>query len=245
MTGAASQWDRKCKPMAHVNAGRSWTLRAPANEDATIGIMEQEPQRSSNDNARELRLLQPSITTCGIHTTTQREHICFQTIVLYKCKFANSYINTLQMSSFYTTFYGQVKYVLHMGVCSAWHDSHLWAWDNLQAICVHVDQVHFSVSVWTGIIGATVTGPYLLFDSLIDQCSPWAAWRCASSCETEVVVSTRLTSRILWGRCPEVVKTTHGGMDVRGQLHSILSPDQTLMDFFCWDMWRIYRPSKD
>jgi hypothetical protein len=47
--------------MADVNAGRSRTVRAPDNEDATIGIMEQEPQRSSHDNAQELRLSQPSI----------------------------------------------------------------------------------------------------------------------------------------------------------------------------------------
>jgi hypothetical protein len=37
--------------MAHMNAGRPWTVRAQANEAATIDIMEQEPQRSSHDNA--------------------------------------------------------------------------------------------------------------------------------------------------------------------------------------------------
>jgi hypothetical protein len=68
--------------------------------------------------------LRSFIMTSCIHNITHREHICFQTIVIYKCKFPNSYINTLQMSSLYT-FCGQMKYVLHVGVCSASHNSHL------------------------------------------------------------------------------------------------------------------------
>jgi hypothetical protein len=62
-----------------------------------------------------------------------------------------------------------MTYVLNVRVCSASHNSNLLGWDNLQVIRVHVDQVHFSISVWTGIVGAIVISPYLLSDSLTAQ----------------------------------------------------------------------------
>jgi hypothetical protein len=49
------------------------------------------------------------------------------------------------------------------------HNSHLWAWDNPHAIRERGYQVHFSVSVWAGIVGYVVVGPYLLPDRLTPQ----------------------------------------------------------------------------
>jgi hypothetical protein len=106
------------------------------------------------------------ITINCIHTTTHRAHIRFQMIILHRCNFANGYdINTLRMSSFYTTFCGQMKRVLCMTVCSM-STSHLWAWNNPHAIRECGYQVRFSVSVWAGIVGDIVMGPYLLPDRL-------------------------------------------------------------------------------
>jgi hypothetical protein len=45
------------------------------------------------------------------------------------------------------------------------HNSHLWAWDNPQAICKCGYQVCFSVSVWTGITGDMAMGPCTLPDN--------------------------------------------------------------------------------
>jgi hypothetical protein len=49
------------------------------------------------------------------------------------------------------------------------YNSHLWARDNLHAIREHGYQVRSSVSVWGGIVGDIVLGPYLLPDTLIAQ----------------------------------------------------------------------------
>jgi hypothetical protein len=49
------------------------------------------------------------------------------------------------------------------------HNSHLWAWDNPHTIHECVYQVHFTISVWAGIIGNIVMGPLLLPDRLTAQ----------------------------------------------------------------------------
>lgn len=50
------------------------------------------------------------------------------------------------------------------------HNSNLWAWNNLHAIYNCGYEVCFSiVSIWAGIIGATVIGLYLLPDRLINN----------------------------------------------------------------------------
>jgi hypothetical protein len=49
------------------------------------------------------------------------------------------------------------------------HNSHLWARDNPHAIRERGYQVRFSISVWAGIVGDIVVGPYLLPDRLTAQ----------------------------------------------------------------------------
>jgi len=53
--------------------------------------------------------------TC-IHTITCRARVCFLTIVLHACSFANGYINTLRMGS---AFCGQTKCLLRVRLCPA------------------------------------------------------------------------------------------------------------------------------
>jgi hypothetical protein len=59
------------------------------------------------------------MTYNSIHTVTRGGNICFQTIVFYGCIFASSYMNTLRMSCFCTTFGGQTRRVLRVIVCLA------------------------------------------------------------------------------------------------------------------------------
>jgi hypothetical protein len=49
------------------------------------------------------------------------------------------------------------------------HNSHRWARDNNHAIHDRGYQVCFSVTVWAGIIGDVVVGPFLLHDRLTAQ----------------------------------------------------------------------------
>jgi hypothetical protein len=49
------------------------------------------------------------------------------------------------------------------------YNSHLWARDNPYVIRERGYQVCFSVSVWAGIVGDIVVGPYLLPDRLTAQ----------------------------------------------------------------------------
>jgi hypothetical protein len=43
-------------PKAHVNAGRPRTVRTPDSEDATIAVVELEPQRGENWGLSQLRV---------------------------------------------------------------------------------------------------------------------------------------------------------------------------------------------
>jgi hypothetical protein len=111
-------------PTALVNAGRPRTVRTPANEDAILAAVEREPWRSSRDIVRELGLSQPRVLEI-LHDDQlhpyhySRSTHLFPDIVLYGSNFANCYdINTLRMSSFYTTFCGQMKRVLRVRACS-------------------------------------------------------------------------------------------------------------------------------
>jgi hypothetical protein len=56
----------------------------------------------------------------------------------------------------------------HEGVFNV-HNSHLWARDNPHAIRERGYQVRLSVSVWAGVDGDIVMGPYLLPDRLTAQ----------------------------------------------------------------------------
>jgi hypothetical protein len=49
------------------------------------------------------------------------------------------------------------------------NNRHLWARDNPHSIRERRYQVRFSVSIWAGIVGGIVVGPYLLPDSLTAQ----------------------------------------------------------------------------
>jgi hypothetical protein len=49
MTGAASPWRTCVTATAQVNAGRTWTVRAAANDDAATEAAKREPWRCSRD----------------------------------------------------------------------------------------------------------------------------------------------------------------------------------------------------
>jgi hypothetical protein len=68
--------------------------------------------------------------------------------------------------------------------------------------------IRFSVNLWAGIVGDIVVGCYLtcrLLPWSSGNCSTRAAWRCASSRETEAYQQQRRSSA-LWGRCPGVAE---------------------------------------
>jgi hypothetical protein len=46
------------------------------------------------------------------------------------------------------------------------HNSHWWVQDNPCVTCERRNQVHWGINVYAGIIGNSVTGPYLLLHSL-------------------------------------------------------------------------------
>jgi hypothetical protein len=80
------------------------------------------------------------------------------------CSFANGYdINTLRMSSSYTTFCGQTKRVFRVRVCST---STTVSSGNGVVLML---SVNVGISVWAGIVGDIAMGPYRLPDRLTDQ----------------------------------------------------------------------------
>jgi hypothetical protein len=94
---------------AHVNAGRPWTVRTPANEDATIAAVEREPWRSSSEIAKELGPAQQRdpkyfMTINCIHTITRGGAHLFPDDRALRMQFCECYVNTLWMSYFYVTF---------------------------------------------------------------------------------------------------------------------------------------------
>jgi hypothetical protein len=105
-----------------------------------------------------------------IHNTTRGANICFQTIVLYGCNFANGYdINTLRMSSFlHNILWRDEACFTREGVFNV-HNSHLWVRDNPHTIRERGYQVRFSVCVWAGISWDIVMSPHLLPDRLTAQ----------------------------------------------------------------------------
>jgi hypothetical protein len=107
-------------PTTHVNAGRSRTAWAPADEDAVTADVEWKPRRSSRNIARDLGLSLPRILEVlngyQLHPY-RRVDTCFQTIFLYVFNLSNGY-NTVRTSSFYIIFYGQTRQVLRVNVCS-------------------------------------------------------------------------------------------------------------------------------
>jgi hypothetical protein len=99
-------------------------VQTAANEDAISAAVERDLSRSShgiiwkwdqpNRGSSEYFMM----ISC-IPVTTREACICFQTIILYGCTFANVYnINTLWMSSLYIAFDGQKKNVLCVRACS-------------------------------------------------------------------------------------------------------------------------------
>jgi hypothetical protein len=106
--------------MAHVNADHPRTVWTPANKRIIIAAVEREPWRSSCNIAWQLDYPNcgPSkyfITMKYIHTTTRGAQVSrwlssTHTILKWLQ-------HKLQMSSFYATFCGHMKHVLHVRVC--------------------------------------------------------------------------------------------------------------------------------
>jgi hypothetical protein len=104
-----------------------------------------------------------------IPTSTHGDHICFQTINLYGCKFATGYETiTLRMNSFYVRFCRHTKHVLRVCVFSV-HNSHHWARDKPHALRERGYEVRFIVSFSAGIERGFDLGPYLLPERLTVQ----------------------------------------------------------------------------
>jgi hypothetical protein len=123
-----------------ANAGRSRTVRTPANEDAILQLWNEsrgEAHAISHDNwdypNRGSSKYFMAINC--VHTTTRGAHICFQTIVLYGCNFTNGNdINTLRMSSFLHNILWTDEACFTREVVFNVHNSHLWARDNPHVI---------------------------------------------------------------------------------------------------------------
>jgi hypothetical protein len=86
--------------MAHVNASRPQTVRTAANEGAIITAVEREAWRSSRNVPSGLELSQSGDSKYFMTINRSRNpphgaQICFQKIVLCRCKFTNCSINTL------------------------------------------------------------------------------------------------------------------------------------------------------
>jgi hypothetical protein len=77
--------------------------------------------------------------------TTAGAHVCFQTVVLYGCSFAQGYADTLQMKCAHTTFCGQTKRVYAWGCVRRPQQSPLGT-----------GRIPFSFSVWAGTLGDIV-----------------------------------------------------------------------------------------
>lgn len=176
-----------------------------------------------------------------ILTTTRGVHICVYMIVLYTQNFLNGYgINMLQMRSFYTTFCRQ-KYDLRVMVCST---------------SITVTTRHRIILVLPANMGIMCTSAFglaslgTLSRAAICYLTGWfywnrstgTAWKCASSCEAEAVVSTRRSSSTLWVRCLAL-----GEFDTSSKVHrtrrayyvaySVIGSNSEKF-LSCWDTWR-------
>jgi hypothetical protein len=205
------------KPTAVLKAGPSRTVRRPANEDAIIAAVEQEPWRSSRDITRELGVSKPRVhqllhDSC-IHTThyTRSEFLFYDDWPL--CMKFGDCNNTLRISSFHTKFFGRTKCVLRVAVFFFSVNSVTSGHGVISCYNEHGYHFHFSVSFCTRIVCDIVWTPicyhtgWLLNDIVIFlKCSTGIAWRCAAGHETLVVVSAQRNSSALWGRCPAVVE---------------------------------------
>jgi hypothetical protein len=162
-------------PTALVNAGRPWTVRTPANEDAIIAAVEREPWESSRDIARELGLPQPRVLEV-LHDDQMHPYHYSRSAHL----FPDDRPLRMQYCAWLRHQHAADEFFLHNilwtdeacftreGVFNV-HNSHLWARDNPHAIRERGYQVRFSVSVWADIVGDVVVGPYLLPDRLTAQ----------------------------------------------------------------------------
>jgi hypothetical protein len=202
-------------PTALVNAGRSRTVRTPANEDGIIAAVEREPWISSRDIAWELEISQPRVLEVlhddqlHLYHYSRSAHL-FSDDRPLQTQYANGYdTNTLRMSSFCTTFCGQTKRVLHVRVCST------------STTVTSGHGIILMVSANVGILSATASAFGLVSSGTLSWAPIcyWTGWmlndivifwklfyRGYSSCEAEVVVSARRSSSALWGRCPAVVE---------------------------------------
>lgn len=144
-----------------------------------------------------------------IHTTTRGEHTSSWIIVPYRCNFTNGDNTTPWMSSFYITFCRQRKYILPVRVCSV----STAVTSGNKTILMHECgyEIHFSISVWVGIIRNIVMGLLLVRLTAEQYCefletTAGAAWRYASTCEAKFVVSLWWNSYPLWGICLAMVE---------------------------------------
>jgi hypothetical protein len=125
------------------------------------------------------------------------------------------------------------------------HNSHLWKRDNPHAIRERGYQVRFSVSVWAGIVGVTVVGPYLLPDRLTAQRYHGFLETVLPGLLEDVPLAVRQRLWFQHDRAP-----AHYGENARQWLNATYpgrwiglggpiawppqSPDLTPMDFFLW-----------
>jgi hypothetical protein len=144
-------------PTAHLNAGRPRTLRTPANEDAIISAVERELSISSLDIGGELRVSQTRVLKVfrddQLHPYHQSRnaHLFpdYQPVRIQICE---------RLRHQHTA--DEIR--LHV-------ERHLWARNNPHYIRGLGYQVHFSVGVWTGIVGDIIVDPYLLHDRFTAQ----------------------------------------------------------------------------
>jgi len=92
--------------MKRISECRLRPVRTPVTKCTIIAALERKPWRSLDRITRKMGLWKQMILgtldkfTC-LRTTTQRSHICFQTIANYNCSFSyDCVINTMRMSCF-------------------------------------------------------------------------------------------------------------------------------------------------
>lgn len=125
------------------------------------------------------------------------------------------------------------------------HNNHVWADENPHALFIRNNQYRFSVSVWGGIVGDNLLGPYFLpprlnaelYLEFLDQTLPELL--------EEVPLAIRQTMRFQHDGAP-----AHSSVGIRNHLNTLFpdrwigrggpvlwparSPDLTPLDFFLW-----------
>jgi hypothetical protein len=236
---------------ALVNAGRPRTVRTPANEDDIISAVEREPWRSSRDIARELGLSQPRVLEV-LHGDQLHPYHYSRSAHLVP----DDRPLRMQFCEWLRHRYAADKFFLHNilwtdeacftreGVFNV-HNSHLWARDNPHAIRERGCQVCFRVSVWAGIVGDIVVGPYLLPGRLTAQRYRDFLKTVLPGLLEDVPLTVRQRLWFQHDGAPahyredvrQCLNATYPGRWIEGAAPiawPLWSPDPTPMDFFLW-----------